>query len=149
MKPLALGRPGTRAGCRYASDPNSTGSTFESIADRLVFNRSQKGNLRPPWPREKKGTQSAVVGSLLGLQAGIRNAKQRTPAQPSETFVGATLHDVLKLTLRPRQPGIATASITNAKPAEQGVHMLGMRVAHFIQANRIVRPRARNSHTAV
>jgi hypothetical protein len=75
-------------------------TTGESIAERLVFNRSQKGNLRLPWLGEKKEPQALVAGPLLGAQAGIRNAKQRTPAQPSETFVGPPLHDALKLTLR-------------------------------------------------
>jgi hypothetical protein len=42
-----------------------------------------------------------VIAALLGAQAGIRYAEQKnTHPATSETFVGATLHDVLELTLR-------------------------------------------------
>jgi hypothetical protein len=47
--------------------------TRESIAGPLVFNRSQKGNLRPPWPCEQRGTPSVAVSSpQLGGLGGHR-----------------------------------------------------------------------------
>jgi hypothetical protein len=57
--------------------------------------------LRPLWPWEEKGTPSAG-GWTVAWGPGRhsqRKTKNTHPAK-SETFVGATLHDVLKLTLR-------------------------------------------------
>jgi hypothetical protein len=65
------------------------------------FSTSIKGSLRAVAERAKRTPSFAVIAALLGAQAGIRYAEQKN-AHPatSETFVAATLHDILELTLR-------------------------------------------------
>jgi hypothetical protein len=55
----------------------------ESIADRLVFNRSQKGNLRPPWPWEEKGTPSAG-GWTVAWGPGRHSQRETKNTRPAK-----------------------------------------------------------------
>jgi hypothetical protein len=57
-------------------------ATIESIVEHLVFNTTLTGNLRAVAERAKRYPKRRGGSPLLGAQAGIRDAKQRTPTRP-------------------------------------------------------------------